>query len=209
MPERIVIVGASIAGLATALALSHAGREIVVLERDAAPPEGSSHQVFETWERSGVPQLRHSHGFLARLRNLVRDRYPDLHVALLQAGAQERDLAHSLPPILAPSYTPHPRDDDLTTLLCRRTTFERVLDHYVRQQPGVRVVTGVRATGVLTASGTSLPHLTGITASRAETSIAFAADTVIDATGRRSPFPAWLRALGAAVEEETEDTGII
>ena len=71
MPERIVIVGASIAGLATALALSHSGREIVVLERDAAPPEGSSHQVFETWERSGVPQLRHSHGFLARLRNLV------------------------------------------------------------------------------------------------------------------------------------------
>ncbi len=133
MTERMVIVGGSIAGFATALALSRIGQEVVVLEQDAAPPPGSPQELFTSWKRRGVPQLRHSHGFLARLRNLLRDRYPDLLEALLAEGAQERTLGGSLPPVLAPVYTPAPDDDDLTTLLCRRTTFERVLHAYVSE----------------------------------------------------------------------------
>jgi len=74
MTERIVIVGGSIAGLATALALSRMGQDVVVLEQDAPPPQGSTQDLFITWKRRGVPQLRHSHGFLARLRNLLRHR---------------------------------------------------------------------------------------------------------------------------------------
>jgi 2-polyprenyl-6-methoxyphenol hydroxylase-like FAD-dependent oxidoreductase len=209
MPERLLIVGASIAGLATALALSRAGYEVTVVERDAEPPTGPPHVLFTTWERHGVPQLRHSHGFLARLRNLLRDRYPDLLAALLQAGAQERHFADSLPRTLTPAYTPQAGDDDLTALLCRRTTFEGVLQRYVRTQPRVQLQAGVQVTGILDAAEGAVPRLIGITTCGGGTPAQLRADMVIDATGRRSPFPAWLRALRIAIEEETEPTGII
>ena len=208
MSERIIIVGASIAGLATALALRQSGHDVYVLERDGAPPAEPSQDACISWERAGVSQLRHSHGFLARLRNELRDRYPALHIALLDAGAQERYFGESLPPALAPRYRPREGDDDLTTLLCRRTTFESVLHQYAHTQ-GIDVTYGVRVTGIHTEPAQTAPHVTGLTVKYGESADIMTADIVIDATGRRTPFPTWLRALPLAIEEETAETGII
>ncbi len=208
MSERIIITGASIAGLVTALALRQSGHHVYVLERDNAPPVEPSHDAFTSWKRAGVPQLRHSHGFLARLRNELRERYPALHTALLDAGAQERYFGESLPPILAPRYRPHADDDDLTTLMCRRTTFESVLHQYARTQ-GIDVTYGVRVTGIHTEPTQTIPRVTGLTVERVASDDIMPADIVIDATGRRSPFSTWLRTLPLAIEEETADTGII
>ncbi|MHB8530783.1 MAG: FAD-dependent oxidoreductase, partial [Caulobacteraceae bacterium] len=66
MVERVAILGAGMAGLCAALALSGRRREIVLLERDPPPPEGGAEEAFEGWERRGVGHLRHSHAFLAR-----------------------------------------------------------------------------------------------------------------------------------------------
>ena len=209
MAEPMVIVGGSIAGLATALALSRMGQEVVVLEQDPPPPPGSPQALFNTWKRRGVPQLRHSHGFLARLRNLLRDRYPDLLDALLAEGAHEQTMAGSLPPVLAPAYQPDPGDDDLTGLLCRRTTFERVLYAYVSEQPRVSLQSGIKVHGVRHTLDHAVPRLTGLTWRQGETQQDMATETIIDATGRLSPFPAWLRALGVELVEDQHDTGII
>ncbi len=211
MTERMVIVGGSIAGLATALALSRMGQDVVVLEQDVPPPPGSPNELFTSWKRRGVPQLRHSHGFLARLRNLLRDRYPDLLEALLAEGAQERTLEGSLPPVLAPLYKPAPDDDDLTTLLCRRTTFERVLHAYVSEQPRVSLQSGVKVLGVHHAldDDAKTPRLTGLLIQQGDTRRDRFAETIIDATGRLSPFPAWLRALGVQLQEDQHETGIV
>lgn len=209
MGERMVIVGGSIAGLATALALSRMGQDVVVLEQDAPPPTGSPQELFTTWKRRGVPQLRHSHGFLARLRNLLRDRYPDLLDALLAEGAQEQTMGGSLPPVLAPAYQPAPGDDDLTSLLCRRTTFERVLHAYVSEQPRVSLQSGVKVHGVRHTWDHSVPRLTGLTLQQDEAHREIATQTIIDATGRLTPFPTWLRDLGVAWLEDQHDTGII
>lgn len=209
MAESMVIVGGSIAGLATALALSRMGQEVVVLEQDAPPPPGSPQELFTTWRRRGVPQLRHSHGFLARLRNLLRDRYPDLLEALLAEGAQEQTIRGSLPPVLAPAYQPTPGDDDLTSLLCRRTTFERVLHAYVSEQPRVSLQPGVKVRGVRHARDHAVPRLTGLTVQQDETHQEMVTETIIDATGRLSPFPAWLRDIGVELLEDQHDTGIV
>src|ERR671923_1702655 len=85
---RIAIVGAGVAGLGAALALARDGNDVVVLERDATPLPHSPDEAFE-WKRKGAPQVRHSHAFLARLRNLLRDRLPDVRDELLEAGATE------------------------------------------------------------------------------------------------------------------------
>ena len=59
-----------------------------MLERDATPLPADPDAAF-AWDRRGAPQVRHSHAFLARLRNLLRDRHPDVLRQLLDAGATE------------------------------------------------------------------------------------------------------------------------
>src|ERR1041384_4932918 len=119
---RVAIAGAGVAGLSSALFLARAGHDVVLLERDATPLPADPDAAFE-WDRRGAPQVRHSHAFLARLRNLLRDELPDVLTELLAAGATEVAWADMIPPALE-DRSPRPGDEDLVLLACRRTTFE-------------------------------------------------------------------------------------
>src|SRR5689334_23785439 len=119
---RVVVVGAGVGGLGAALALSRQGHDVTVLERDRTPLPHDPDAAFE-WDRRGAPQVRHSHALLARLRNLLRDRFPDVLEDLLDAGATEMRFADNLP-VEITDREPRPGDDDLVALACRRTTFE-------------------------------------------------------------------------------------
>src|SRR6266545_5877578 len=52
----IVIVGAGIAGLAAALALSDRGHEVRLLDREPAVPALPPQQLADAWSRRSVPQ---------------------------------------------------------------------------------------------------------------------------------------------------------
>src|SRR4051812_15668859 len=73
MAGRVVVIGAGMAGLWTALALAPTGGQIMLLQREPPPPAGGPDALFDDGARRGVGQLRHSHAFLARLRVLIRD----------------------------------------------------------------------------------------------------------------------------------------
>ncbi|GGE13645.1 hypothetical protein GCM10011529_20030 [Polymorphobacter glacialis] len=85
--STVFVVGAGIAGLCTALSLAPMGRRVVILERDAGPPEGTADEAFRDWQRPGVSHLRQSHAFLARLRNIIRDNHPELLAELTPPAA--------------------------------------------------------------------------------------------------------------------------
>jgi 2-polyprenyl-6-methoxyphenol hydroxylase-like FAD-dependent oxidoreductase len=203
---RIVVVGAGVAGLGAALALGRAGHEIVILERDATPLPADPDEAF-AWDRRGAPQVRHSHALLARLRNLLRDRHPDVLAALLDAGATELRFADNLPPTIE-DRDPRPGDEDLVALACRRTTFEWVLRRTVLAEPHVTLRDGVVVDGLDSHAGPGgVPVITAVRLAGGEPVVG---DLVVAANGRRSPIPAWLAAVGARpIPEVEEDTGIV
>ena len=203
---RIVVVGAGVAGLGAALALGRAGHEVTVVERDATPLPEDPDSAF-WWDRRGAPQVRHSHAFLARLHNVLRDRHPDVLAALLEAGATELRFAEGMPDTIE-DRSARPGDEDLVALACRRTTFEWVLRKASLASPGVSLLDGVVVDGLIaTDDPTGLRRATGVHLADGRT---VDGDLVVLAGGRRGDVPAWFAAIGAAeVEEDDEDTGIV
>jgi len=199
---KLLVLGGGVAGLATALATSRGGHEVVLLERDAgAPAGGDAAQVFESWQRTGVAQFQQPHNFVGLGRRLLRDRAPDVSCDLLAAGAVEVEQFRFLA-----GATRQLGDEDLATIGCRRPVFEAVLRRAVEAEPSVDVRAGCRVTGLALAGGRS-PQVEGAVLAGGEV---VAADLVVDASGRSSRTAAWLTAAGLGpVAERTSSCGLI
>jgi len=208
--KHIVVIGAGVGGLGTALAMARAGHRVTVLERDATPMPHDPDEAF-AWDRRGAPQVRHSHALLARLHNLLRDHYPDVLEQLLEAGATEIRFCDHPPPDME-DRAPRDGDEDLVAIACRRTTFEWVLRSIVLAEPHVTVRDGVSVDGLLTAAPANgsggAPVVTGVRVVRDGAAEHLDADVVVAAGGRRLG-TRWLNELGVAPEVTEEDTGII
>ncbi len=191
LPGRVVIVGGGIAGLGAALGLSRAGWPVLLLERDDAKLPPDPDRAFACWERRGAPQLWHSHAFLARCRNLLRERLPDVLEALLACGAGELPLSSLLREGMDDT-SPKPGDEELTLLTCRRVTFEWVLRSKVQDAPGIEYRAGCRVTGLLREGD----RVAGLRLRRHGQDFTLPAALVVDASGRRSKLPDWLEAAG-------------
>jgi 2-polyprenyl-6-methoxyphenol hydroxylase-like FAD-dependent oxidoreductase len=199
-PAHVVVAGAGIGGLGAALCLSRIGHRVTLIERDDTPLPDSVEGAF-AWDRRGAPQVRHSHGFAARMHQVLRSLFPDVLEDLRAAGVVEVDLGALLPPDLgAPT-------DDLKVLAARRTTYEWVLRRAVVRSPKVdlRVGVAVRAVRAEPDGPGSRPRVTGV---RLDDGSDLRADAVVASTGPRSDPGRWLRPVGVAVPEIATPTGI-
>jgi 2-polyprenyl-6-methoxyphenol hydroxylase-like FAD-dependent oxidoreductase len=205
MSERVLVIGAGMAGLCAALALAPTGRQVTLLERDPPPPEGDADQAFAEWSRRGVGHLRHSHAFLARLRGIIRDEHPQLLAELLAAGCRELTFDGMLTDIHKKTYQPQPIDADFVILTSRRTTLELVMRRYVARLPGVTIRSETFVTGLLTEPGPPI-RVMGV---KLENGEELTADLVVDAAGRTSGATEQLTELGAPIAEASETAGIL
>ena len=58
--RHVVIIGGSVAGMSSAIALSQQGLRVTLIERDGNPrPESLADAA--SWERKGAPQFHHPH----------------------------------------------------------------------------------------------------------------------------------------------------
>jgi 2-polyprenyl-6-methoxyphenol hydroxylase-like FAD-dependent oxidoreductase len=203
---RIVVLGAGVCGLASALLLARDGHDVTVLERDPAPVPDSPGDAWETWERGGVAQFRQAHYLQSRARVVLDAALPDVLDTFLAAGAFHVDPLRRMPPAIA-DHSPRPGDERLTTITGRRSTLEQVMARIAEAQPGLAVRRGVAVTGLSTRRLNGAAHVTGVTTEPGEL---LDADLVVDAMGRGSRLPRWLTTAGAEPpREDAEDCGFI
>jgi 2-polyprenyl-6-methoxyphenol hydroxylase-like FAD-dependent oxidoreductase len=202
--STVLVIGGSVCGLGAALALADRGHQVRIVER-ATEPYPDSVAAAADQRRPTVPQAVHSHAFASRCCNLLRDRAPDVYDALLAAGCVEIDLADRRPPTLA-GLEPEPTDQPLPMLLARRSTFELVLRRRTLARPGVELLPGWTVRGLVQSPDDPF-RIIGVRSTTGET---LTADYVLDASGRRSPAPAWLAELGLpAPAPDTQSCRII
>jgi 2-polyprenyl-6-methoxyphenol hydroxylase-like FAD-dependent oxidoreductase len=195
--SNVIIIGGSVVGLGTALALADQGHQVRIIERSADQPPSTVEEAA-AWHRPTVPQFLQSHAFASLGCNLLLDRARDVYDGLRAAGAGEVNLADYPPPTLG-GITRGPQDDDLRMVLSRRSTFEHVLRERTLARPGVSVLTGQTVRG-LTASDN---RVTGVRLADGET---VEADLVVDATGRKTAADSWLADAGLPGREVTSES---
>jgi 2-polyprenyl-6-methoxyphenol hydroxylase-like FAD-dependent oxidoreductase len=188
------------------MALSRLGCEVVVVERDDTVMPDGVEGAFE-WDRRGAPQVRHTHGFPALIRVLLRDRYPDVLQALRDAGVSEVSIMPPSVPPDAPSFASDA--EDLQVLSCRRTTLEWVLRRCALAEPRVSIRVGVGVTDLLVAEAPDSTTPLDVRGVRLDDGTELTADVVVASTGRRGDVPGWFAAHGVVVHEEEHPTGTI
>lgn len=175
---RVVVIGASVAGLFTAAAAAGGQHEVTVLERDELPQHPAP--------RPGVPQGAQPHVFLYRGLLAVQELLPGSRQQLLDAGAVPFDTGEMA--WLAEQGWLPVGQPEFEVVSLTRPLFEHVIRARVAQLVGVRIRPGSRVTGLrrrgrdwelVLADGTSV-----------------LADLVVDASGRGSRLPVWLARVG-------------
>jgi 2-polyprenyl-6-methoxyphenol hydroxylase-like FAD-dependent oxidoreductase len=203
---RILMLGGGVCGLAGGMLLARDGHEVTVLERDAAPVPESLDQAWETWDRDGVTQFRLAHFLAPRGRAVLEQDLPDVLEALVAAGAARLDLEMLIPPHLAEAG-PRPDDQRFVTYTARRPIFEQVLGKAAAEQPRLEVRRGAAVRELTMRAVDGTPHVHGV---RLESGETLQGDLVVDAMGRRSQLPRWLRDADVGLlHEESEDSGFI
>ena len=198
------MLGGGLCGLATAMLLARDGHDVTVLERDPDPVHGSTEEAWEAWERGGVAQFRQPHFLQPRVRHVLDAEFPEVRDALVAAGASRADPIARLPPMIT-DRAPRPDDARFVSITARRPTTEHVFARAAEETPRLEIRRGVSVEGLTLRSGPGVAHVTGVRTAGGE---AVPADLVVDAMGRRSPLPKWLRDAGAPpVHEEAEDCG--
>jgi 2-polyprenyl-6-methoxyphenol hydroxylase-like FAD-dependent oxidoreductase len=208
--ETVLMIGGGMAGLSLALALEGSGKQVVIIERDAAPPEGlAPEDAFENWKRPGVWQFRYPHVFIGRLQGLMRTRYPQLFEELKAAGLRTSEFSEGLPPALRPGYAPEPEDDLMVSLCGRRATFEYVVRRYLARMPHVRFEHGAVATGLIGEQDAGALRVVGVEIKRGDAHEVLRGDVVVDAAGRNSPVSGLLEKIGGKVEVQRDPSNFL
>lgn len=197
--EEVVVIGAGIAGLSTALGLARSGRRVIIVDRDTPPPTSDPEEAFAQWERQTVPQARQPHAFLARSRNLLLEHVPDVVDRLEAWGICGANLLD-----LAPQDLRVPEDDQFIGLRARRLPFERIFRQVVDEQPEIDLAHSEVVEDL--EFGSAAPDQSAlVTGVRLRSGRSIRADVVIDAGGRRTPVPKLLADRGVHVPVEEQD----
>jgi 2-polyprenyl-6-methoxyphenol hydroxylase-like FAD-dependent oxidoreductase len=210
MTETVIVIGAGIAGLCTALMLAPSGRSVTLLERDGPIGDSNPDELFRDWRRTGVGHVRQSHAFLARLRSIVKAQHPELLEQLASYGVRDLTFEAMLTEAQQARYRPLPEDSDLTIITSRRTTLEMAMRRYVETLENVTIRSGFLVRRLVTTrAGDGVVDVTGVEGELDGKPASLTADIIVDASGKNGFTIEQLIEEGASIREESESAGIL
>jgi 2-polyprenyl-6-methoxyphenol hydroxylase-like FAD-dependent oxidoreductase len=188
--SHAIVLGGSIAGLCAARALSDHFNRVTVIERD---PLGGA-----IAHRKGVPQSQHVHTLLISGTRALERMFPGFRDELISRGAITDDVGRARYFVGGVHLAPAP--SELEALRMSRPLLEGYVRERVRAIPNVVVLDGCDILGLTVAEG----RVRGVRFVRrqAQAEHWIPAELVIDATGRGSRLPHWLRDSGYAAPHE-------
>ncbi|HEX5886380.1 MAG TPA: hypothetical protein VFY67_17700, partial [Pyrinomonadaceae bacterium] len=188
--QHAVVLGGSLTGLLAARVLADHFERVTLIERDAYPEN--------TEARRGIPQANHVHGLLVRGRQILEEFFPGLQDEMIAAGAPVVDMANEIA-WFTPAGWGVRFPSDLKVLAFTRPMLDLYVRRHLARNPKVEIVDNTDVLRLL--PGSSGNQLAGVLicprSSAADRRIAkeLRADLVVDATGRASRAPRWLRDL--------------
>lgn len=184
--DHAVVLGASMAGLLAARVLTESYRRVTLIDRDVLP-EGGVH-------RRSAPHGRHLHVLQSRGREVLEELFPGFTAAAVQAGALTGEGLGAVRVMLS-GYRLRQVDDGCSRLFASRPFLEGQLRARVRALPDVTVVDGTDILSLITTPDRR--RVSGVRVhGPAGQPRPIMADLVVDATGRGSRTPVWLREWG-------------
>jgi len=191
--NRAVVLGASVAGLLAARLLAEAYEDVTLVDRDVLAETDSP--------RRTVPQSRHIHGLLARGQQVLEELFPGLTKELSGFGVPICDFGTGLSWYFKGRMI-QKTETGLTCVSAERPLLEERIRERVRSLSNVRIIDRSDIAGLTISPDRS--RITGVRiASASADERVLPADLVIDASGRGSRTPRWLREFGyPAVPEE-------
>jgi len=187
--RRAVVIGGSIAGLCAARVLADYFDTVTVLDRDVYPAGAV--------DRAGVPQSRHVHALLAGGRDALERLFPGFATHMRAAGALDLDFGLDFAALRPDGWLPR-EESGIRTLFASRTLLESIVRDLVRAHPRIELVEHATVTG-LVADGDGQLRTRAVRLADGERG----ADLIVDASGRTSKAPEWMRALGLDAPDET------
>lgn len=187
--KKVIVIGASMAGLLAARVLADHFDQVILLERDMFPPPGAN--------RKGVPQGQHTHVLLELGQQSMETYLPGLTDELTRRGAVRiTDASQDIRWFHSGGYH-QPGNSDLAGVGVSRPTLESLIRACVLALPNVRAIENCNVLEPVTTHDNS--RVTGVRLvgrQNGKSKEAMTADLVVDASGRGSRSPAWLEKLG-------------
>jgi 2-polyprenyl-6-methoxyphenol hydroxylase-like FAD-dependent oxidoreductase len=187
LKQHAIVLGGSLTGLLAAKVLSKHYAKVSIIEKDVVHREPEA--------RKGQPQTRHLHGLLPGGLEVLSRYFPGLLDEMASHGSKVLDFAKSM------NWSCYGAFRKSFAIGIKGVTISRpLLEHIVRERvlalSNVQMIDNTPAKHLVTTDDKQ--KITGVVTEERETGklIPHTADLVVDATGRGSRTPQWLKDLG-------------
>lgn len=189
---RAWVLGGSVAGLLAARVLSDHYEHVFIVDREK--------HLGEQAPRKGAPQGRHVHAFLPRGVTALEKLFPGIFDEIIQSGATNGDLCGDAQ-WCPGGHRLKRRTSDLRVIAATRPFTESFITNRVTQIPNISFLHDTVGSGFRVENG----RITGVKLrNRSGAERTEDADLFVDAAGRGSQLPKWLKENG--YKEPREDT---
>ena len=201
--RHALVLGGGIAGLLSARVLADHFEQVTLIERDRLPAGSEI--------RAGVPQARHVHFLLMRGKAILEQFFPDIVAELEAAGAVRLDWTQDLKVYSSPGWFLR-FPSEYAMLGCSRALLEWTIRQRLAGWTNVRVLPTTEVVSLL--ADAQRARIIGVRVRQRKPDVHevgpeedLSADLIVDASGRDSHAPEWLKALGYEPPQETVING--